>query len=41
MQVKYNRGYCTRTKPESVKAIQERVLKVVGAYNEVTAEKVT
>ncbi|EFN77613.1 Acyl carrier protein, mitochondrial [Harpegnathos saltator] len=38
-QVKYNRGYCTRAKPESIKAIQERVLKVVGAYNEVTAEK--
>ncbi|XP_011149866.1 acyl carrier protein, mitochondrial isoform X2 [Harpegnathos saltator] len=40
-QVKYNRGYCTRAKPESIKAIQERVLKVVGAYNEVTAEKLT
>ncbi|XP_014489338.1 PREDICTED: acyl carrier protein, mitochondrial isoform X2 [Dinoponera quadriceps] len=40
-QVKYNRGYCTSTKPKSIKDIQERILKVVGAYNEVTAEKLT
>ncbi|XP_014489344.1 PREDICTED: acyl carrier protein, mitochondrial isoform X3 [Dinoponera quadriceps] len=33
-QVKYNRGYCTSTKPKSIKDIQERILKVVGAYNE-------
>jgi len=42
MQVKCNRGYCqdVKQKPQSIKDIEERVLKAVAAYNETIAEKV-
>jgi len=42
MQVKCNRGYCedVKQKPNSIKDIEERVLKAVAAYNEIIAEKV-
>lgn len=42
MQVKCNRGYCedVRAKPKSVKDIEDRVLKTISSYNEVTGNKV-
>ncbi|XP_012225477.1 acyl carrier protein isoform X2 [Linepithema humile] len=42
-QIRCKRGYCekVKAKPGSVKDIEQRVLKAVAAYNEVTAEKLT
>ncbi|XP_020299904.1 acyl carrier protein, mitochondrial isoform X2 [Pseudomyrmex gracilis] len=42
-QVKCNRGYCedVRAKPKSVKDIEDRVLKTISSYNEVTGNKLS
>ncbi|XP_029174219.1 acyl carrier protein, mitochondrial isoform X2 [Nylanderia fulva] len=42
-QVKCNRGYCqdVKTKPKSIKDIEERVLKAVAVYNEGLTEKLS
>jgi len=42
MQIRCKRGYCeeVKAKPQSIKDIEQRVLKAVAAYNEVIAEKV-